>query len=135
MARRCLGFLVLVLLLSPDPAVFAADKADPTGNWEWAIDGGDGNKLEFKASFKLEGGKLTGGVTRKPDGQEAKLEEAKFKEGEISFQYTREINGNKITPKFSGKLKGDEIKGTIELEFGGETRKFDWNAKRVKDSK
>jgi hypothetical protein len=117
------------------PTAHAAQKADPTGNWEWTLETPDGQQLEFKANFKLEGDKLTGGVSRKPDGTESKLEQAKFKDGEISFQLTREFDGNKIMPKYSGKLSGDEIKGKIEVEAGGQTYSFDWKAKRVKDKK
>ena len=51
---------------------------------------------------------------------------------EISFQVSREFNGNKIVQKYHGKISGDTIKGKIESpgRDGGEARSRDWEAKR-----
>lgn len=121
---------VFLVCLSLPLALGAADKADPTGTWKWTVTGPDGNKIDITAKFKLEGGKLTGSLTR--DGKDAALEEPKFKDDEISFQVTREFNGQKFVPKYKGKLTGDTIKGKIEVDIAGETRSIDWEAKREK---
>ena len=42
----------------------------------------------------------------------------------------REIQGNKMTAKYSGKITGDAIKGKIETERDGNTRSREWEAKR-----
>ena len=42
------------------------------------------------------------------------IEDGKFKDGTLTFTVTREFNGNKFTPKYSGKLDGDTIKGSSE---------------------
>jgi hypothetical protein len=79
----------------------------------------------------LEGDKLTGALVGRND-QETAIEAANYKDGELSFSVTREFGGNKMTTKYSGKVTGDTIKGTIEMpgRDGGEPRKMEWEAKR-----
>jgi hypothetical protein len=71
------------------------------------------------------------------DGQasETEIQEGKLKGDEISFSTTREMNGNKMTTKYSGKVSGDAIKGKMEFERNGEPVNRDWEAKRGGDSK
>ena len=44
---------------------------------------------------------------------------------------TRERDGQKFTIKYSGKTSGDTLKGKMEVNFGGEDRSFDFEAKRA----
>ena len=112
--------------------VSAADKNDPTGTWKWKTKFGE---KEFEQSAKLEykDGKLTGTVTAGKG--DTKIEDGKFKDGEISFAVTREVGKDKtkITSKYTGKLTDDNtIKGSITTDFGGKENKSDWEAKREK---
>src|SRR5262245_10054594 len=114
----------------------AADdkKADPTGTWTWSTPGRDGGEAR-KSTLKLkaEGDKVTGAVsTAARDGQarEIAITNGKLKGNEISFDVTREANGNKFTAKYSGKISGDTITGKVETERDGNTRSRDWEAKR-----
>lgn len=118
------GFTGLVSLAQ------AQDKADPTGTWKWSTMFKD-QKREQTLKLKLEGGKLTGALLGRKD-METKIEEGTFKDGVVSFTVTRERGDRKFVTKYSGKLMGDTIKGTIESERGGETRKTEWEAKRAK---
>lgn len=103
----------------------ADDKPDPTGTWKWTS--GQNNR-ETTLKLKLDGDKLTGTITGR--GGETKIEDATFKDGEVSFTVTRMgQNGNKIVQKYSGKLSGDTIKGKTSRE-GQEDR--EWEAKRAK---
>jgi hypothetical protein len=106
-------------------ATFEDDKPNPTGNWKWTA----GNNRETTLKLKLEGDKLTGAIIGR-NNNETKIEDATFKDGEITFSVTRDRNGTKTVTKYSGKLSGDEIKGKISVE-GRPDR--DWNAKRAKD--
>jgi hypothetical protein len=115
-------------------ATAAQGKDDPTGTWKWEMTFKD-QKREQTLKLKLEGDKLTGTMPGRKDGQETKIEDGKFKDGEVSFTVTRERGDTKIVTKYKGKLSGDTIKGTIESDRGGETQKRDWEAKRVKDDK
>jgi hypothetical protein len=88
-------------------------------------------KREQTLKLKYEGGKLSGALLGRND-METKIEDASFKDGLIKFTVTRERGDMKFVTKYSGKLMGDTIKGTIESERGGETRKQEWEAKRSK---
>ena len=63
---------------------------------------------------------------------ETKIEDAKYKDGELSFKIVRDMGDNKFTIKYKGKIEGDTFKGERELDFGGETNTRKFDAKRVK---
>ena len=67
------------------------------------------------------------------DNQETPIEDATYKDGEVSFKVTRERNGQKFTTKYHGKVSGDTIKGKAESERQGQAQSRDWEAKRAKD--
>lgn len=107
----------------------AADaKVDPTGTWKWSFTGQNGQTRETTLKLKQEGEKLTGTISGR-NGDVA-IESATLKDDTISFQVTREFNGNKFTQKYSGKIAGDTIKGKIESERDGQSQSRDWDAKR-----
>ncbi len=99
--------------------------ADATGTWTWTQParnggGGGGGGAERKTTLKLkaEGEKLTGKMIT-PGRQGAEPRETEISNGkvsgdDISFEVTREFNGNKFTTKYSGKVTADSIKGKIE---------------------
>jgi hypothetical protein len=108
----------------------ADDKPDPNGTWKFSTDV-NGQSVETVIKLKLDGDKLTGSVTTR--NTETKIEDAKYKDGEVSFNVTRERNGNKVTTKYSGTIKGDSFKGKRENERNGQTQSRDFEAKRSKD--
>ena len=109
----------------------ADDKPNPTGTWKWKVEI-NGQEREFTLKLKLDGDKLTGAMIGR-DGNETAIQEAKYKDGEVSFKVERERNGNKFTIKYTGKVSGDTLKGKAEFERDGQTRSRDWEAKRGKD--
>jgi hypothetical protein len=130
---RRMGFGALVLALAfawLAAGVQAEDKkaGSVTGTWKSSFTRNDGQTIETIYKLKQEGEKLTGTVKR-GEGQERKIEEGKVKDGKVSFQYTVERDGNKLTVKYEGELSGDSIKGKVGV---GE-RSFDWEAKRQKE--
>jgi hypothetical protein len=108
----------------------AEDKPNPTGTWKWTREFG-GQTINFTLKLNLDGDKLTGVMIGR-DNQETKIEDGKFKDGEVSFKVTRERDGQKFTIKYKGKVSGDTIKGKTEFDRQGETQSFDWEAKREK---
>jgi hypothetical protein len=109
----------------------AEDQANPTGTWKWTVNFG-GQSREATLKLKLDGDKLTGAVVGR-NGKDHAIEDAKFKDGEVSFTVTRERDGKKFTSKYMGKVSGDTIKGKIEFERDGQVQSRDWEAKRSKD--
>ena len=114
-------------------------KADPSGTWTWTTPGRNGGP-DRKSTLKLkvEGDKVTGTLTapgRGGQSSDVEISEGKLKGDEISFAVTREVQGNKITAKYNGKISGDSIKGKIETERNGQTQSRDWEAKRETEKK
>jgi hypothetical protein len=108
----------------------ADDKPNPTGTWKYTVEvNGQSREVTFK--LKLDGDALTGSVT--VADMESKIEDAKYKDGEVSFKVEREFNGNKVTIKYKGTIKGDTFKGKRELERDGQTNTREFEAKRAKD--
>ena len=108
----------------------ADDKPNPTGTWKWKVEI-NGQEREFTLKLKLDGDKLTGAMIGR-DGNETAIQEAKYKDGEVSFKVERERNGNKFTIKYTGKVSGDTLKGKSEAEVNGEVRTREFEAKREK---
>jgi hypothetical protein len=115
-------------------------KNDPTGTWTWTGPGRNGNPgREQTLTLKAEGDKLTGTLSSpgRDGGQarETKIEHGKLSGDEVSFDVTRENQGNSFTTKYKGKVNGDSITGKMSFERNGESRDVDWNAKRKSDTK
>ena len=128
--RRFMAAALVVLAPALLGVARADDKANPTGTWKWTVRFGD-REREMSLKLKAEGEKLTGSMPGR-DGQELKIEDGTFKNGEVAFKVTREFNGQKFVIKYKGKVSGDTIKGKTEFNVGGETRDRDWEAKREK---
>jgi hypothetical protein len=107
----------------------AEDKSNPTGTWKYTAEV-NGQSIEVTIKLKLEGDKLTGTVSVRD--METKIEDSKYQDGEVSFKVNRQMNGNKFTIKYKGKIKGDTFKGTREFERDGQTNTREFEAKRSK---
>lgn len=110
------------------------DKIDPSGTWTWENPSRGGrpattNTLVLKYANDSLTGTLQspkrGGGTTKTEIAEGKLTGAK-----ISFNVTREFNGNSTTATYSGTVSADSITGTISTERDGEKRSRKWEAKK-----
>jgi len=128
--RRMFMPAMVVILAGSLGMARADDKPNPTGTWKWTVNR-MGQEREMTLKLKLDGDKLTGAMVGQ-NGQETAIEDAQFKDGEVTFKVTRERNGNKFTIKYSGKVTGDAIKGKTEFERNGEAQSRDWEAKRAK---
>ncbi|HUR55781.1 MAG TPA: hypothetical protein VMZ71_16710 [Gemmataceae bacterium] len=112
-------------------------KNDPTGTWKYTTER-NGQKVETTLKLKLDGDKLTGTVAGGRGGKggkggtDAKIEDGKFKDGEVSFTVTRERGDTKIVSTYKAKVDGDTMKGTAESKFGDKDTKTEFEAKREK---
>jgi hypothetical protein len=123
-----LGFLAVALGLAA--AARAADKADPNGTWKWTVSFNNQTR-DVTLKLKLDGDKLTGKISGR-NNTETDIDDATFKDNEVSFSVTRERNGQKFVTKYKGKIDGDTIKGKSESERNGQNQSRDWEAKREK---
>jgi hypothetical protein len=104
---------------------------DPSGTWKWTTERG-GKTREQTLTLKVDGDKVTGTMPGR-NNAETKIEDGKFKDGELTFKVTREFNGQKMTSKYTAKVSGDTLKGKYETERDGQTQTREFEAKRVKD--
>lgn len=120
---------MLVLPLSVQ-ADHHGGKADPTGTWTWTRQGRDGNEIPSTLKLKAEGEKLTGKMSGR-NNTENEISNGKVKANEISFDLTREFNGNSFTIQYVTKIEGDSLKGESIMTRDGQERRREWNAKRA----
>src|SRR5438132_13774747 len=98
---------VLALGVAVGLAAAADDKkADAAGTWKWTFTTQNGQTINAAVKLKQDGDKLTGAFIGR-DGNETPIEDAKVKDGEVSFKVTRERNNQKFTVKYHGKVTGD----------------------------
>jgi len=111
--------------------VAVAFAGDPTGTWTWSVQR-NGQTRESTLSLALKDGTLTGSLSGR--GGDTAIGEATFKDNAIAFTVVREFNDTKFVVKYSGKLDGDTIKGSIVLpgRDGGDPQTVDWTATRSK---
>lgn len=112
---------------TPAAANQAAAPVDPSGSWAWERDFG-GNSMRITLKLDWDGEKLTG--EHEAFDQKNPIKDAKYDGGVLSFTVEPEFNGNSFAVEFEGKPTGDEIAGTIAADFNGDTREWDWSAKR-----
>jgi hypothetical protein len=134
--RVMLQALALGIVVGWLTAASAADpnKVSATGTWKTSFTTQNGQTFETTYNLKQEGDKLTGAVVGR-DGKEVEIKNGKVKDGEVSFDVTRERNGQELTIHHKGKVSADSITGKVEFEVNGETRSRDWKATRQKGEK
>ena len=123
------GVALAVLIVAGRAA--AEDKFDPTGTWKWRL---PNQSAENRLRLKREGDKLTGSLLKQNDDEKALIEEATYKDRVLTFKVTfisEQGDGLKIPSTFTGTVRGDTIKGTIEYKHPGGTISKDWYAKRA----
>ena len=110
-------FVTTILLV----VAFAAFAADVSGKWTYEQQGRNGNSqtvtLNLTASGSSLTGTVTGGMGRRGGGEApppANISNGKVDGDKISFEVTREFNGNSFTTKYKGTLSGDQLKLTVE---------------------
>jgi len=137
MRRLLTAALVFAIVVTAGLAHAAQDKPKEkgkggprvAGTWKWTV---SYNNQSFDMTLRLrrEEGKLTGTITR-GDGPETPIQDAAFKEGQLTFTVVRERDGQKMTFKYSGKLSGNTLEGKTEFEVNGQAQSRDWSAKRA----
>jgi hypothetical protein len=118
------AFLVLGLL-----PVSASAAADPNGTWKWKFNSPNGD-IDLAIMLKAEGEKLTGKFSFMD--QSSDISDGTFKDDEVNFKVVQDFGGQTIASKYKGKVEGDTIKGTIDIDFGGQAQTFEWVCTREK---
>lgn len=117
---KTMGMVVLSAMMA-----FAADVA---GKYSAETETPRG-PMKQTFEFKVEGKKLTGTVGGGRGN--AEISDGKVDGDKVSFKVVREFNGNSMTMNYKGKVSGDELKLTMEME-GGQMPAREITAKREK---
>lgn len=105
--------------------------ANVTGVWEWAYTASNGLNLKSTLEAQMIEGKPWG-MCQGVNGQSALIREARVEEGVFSFKVVHRWRDEDLTFQFKGRLKGDQLRGSVQLE--GADRSFDWTANRISKS-
>jgi hypothetical protein len=125
------GFAVLAF-------AFVAMAADVTGKWTMEQGGRAGAPPRVSTfDLKVDGNRLTGTVTAPgrggADPAATPISNGKVDGDRISFDVTREMQGNSFTTKYEFTVKGDEMAGKATAPgMGGDPQTRDVSAKRAK---
>ena len=91
--------------------VFAADI---DGKWNGTFSGGPGGDIQLAYTLKADGTKLTG-TTIGPDGTELPLKNGKIEGDKVSFTVDLDFGGMPFTLEYKGVITGDQIKMTLDM--------------------
>ena len=128
------AILSMALVLGLCGLVRAADeKIDPVGNWTLHYAIGDQQRTAT-LSITRDADKLAGTMNW-PDQKDEKLKDVKLKDGDLTFSAERKVGDNKFLGEYKLTITGETLKGTGEVEIGGEKRPFDIEGKREKTDK
>ena len=107
----------------------AAHAADPTGTWTWSQTR-NGNTRTSTLKLELKDGALTGSVSGR--NGDTPISDASFKDDTVAFSVSRTMGDQTFTIKYSGKLDGDAITGSMVMpgRDGGDPQTVDWKATR-----
>jgi len=128
--KRLVAVAVLAMLASPATMARAEKQGDPAGTWTWQVPGTSANQT-VTLKLKREGEKLTGVLNR--NGRDTNIEDGKISRDEVSFTVTPARKGAKFPVKYTGKVTGENIIGTMEMTIDGQPRTVPWKAWRSKE--
>jgi hypothetical protein len=121
-------WLVMIALFACSP-LWASDVA---GKWKADFETRDGRKLSNTFTFVVDGETLTGTVLSSVSGQEVAIQDGTLKGDDINFFVVRNLGGNDVKMKYSGKVAGDTISFTVKAGDGDQAFEIQMVAKREK---
>ncbi len=101
---------------------------DPSGTWRWSYEM-DGKTREDSLVLNLDDGKLTAsffGVAEKP----VDVKDAKLKDNQLSCTVEYKWNNQTVSLEFAGKIKQDDLDGTVNVTTEAGTQEYPWTPKR-----
>jgi len=111
----------------------SAPKVDFSGNWNWSFTAPNGFVHEPTLRIKQSGSKLRGVIYGKRGGSLPVRDVRITKESKVAFTLDREFYGFPMEVKFIGKLEKNTIAGKMGVFVNGNSRVFDWTARRLRD--
>ena len=105
----------------------STELADVLGKWQFKIETQDGNVIEPSVTFSKEGDKVKGTyVSRYGERDATKIQ---VKDNELTFEISGENDGNEFKVVYTGKPRGNSIKGKVDYDFNGNAGSIDFTGK------
>jgi hypothetical protein len=102
---------------------------DPVGVWQLLVMTPDGAQIEPQVKISKNGDKLEG-IFVSIDGSEVNLSSVAFSGGELTAEASVDFGGQQLVTKFKGNIEGDDFKGSVDYDLGGQTGTLDVTGKR-----
>ena len=110
MRIRVLAFAAIVALLS-----LAALAADVNGTWTGTLHTREGGAFEVTLALKASGNNLTGTFGQGAQ-EDVEIENGKLNGDTVTFTITRHPGERTIKVNYTGKIEGDTMKLTAQIE-------------------
>lgn len=109
------------------------EAAKVAGTWRFERVNDNGDTMTATLKLKQDGNKITG-TTQWANNEPVEIEEGKVEGNKLTFQVSRENNGQKWTAKYNAEVTEEAIKGTVTASNDqGDERSFPMEYKRVKE--
>ena len=124
-----LKILSLILICSTASIAAAQNSAtDPSGSWRWKYEM-DGKTREDAVLLNLDSGKVTGTFRGQPE-KPIDVQEVVLKDNQLSFSVEYKIKDQSVSLAFTGKIKQDDLDGTVTVTTEAGTDEYPWTPKR-----
>ncbi len=110
----------------------STELSDVLGKWQFKIELPNGNVLETSITLTKKGDKLQGAYVG-PRDDEREATNIKVENNKLTFELSGGNDGNSFQAVYTGKPRGDSIKGTIEFDFNGNTGTLEFEVKRQRE--
>lgn len=97
------------------------------GSWQWQLTIG-GKPLAYELALEQKYQMISGTV--RIGGRSVKLQNARLRGDQISFSFSAEVSGSLLKHRFSGRVAGNGIDGTVSLAGSRTQGQLEWNAAR-----
>ncbi len=100
----------------------------PSGTWRWKYEM-NGKTQEDAVLLNLDGDKLTGAFRGQPE-KPVDIRDAKIKDNQLSFTVEYKLKDQSVSLAFAGKIKQDDLEGTVTVTTEAGTEEYPWTPKR-----
>lgn len=97
------------------------------GNWQWSMPGGESTE---RYSMRLGQQFQKVSATVSAGDRQMQITDAKLAGDALSFTAADSVDGQRVIMRFSGRVSGDTVGGSVEVEGGPRAGQRDWQANR-----
>ena len=102
---------------------------DPSGTWRWEYEL-EGQTLKDSVTLNLGKGNMLVGTYRGRSEKPVEIKDGKISADTISFNFAFDYQGRELKVKFDGKVKGDDIDGSVAISTSEGSRDYPWAPQR-----